>query len=316
MNAPCREFRGHLERSLDAGGAQGARELEHLAWHEHLLSCGDCRALLESEEALEQLLATLPRPRLPRRLARRVLVRLRAAREVQAAGRDLDALLALDVGESAPAALARRVLEGLAASRGTTASAEDALDRVLEHARAVDVPAGLAPRLRLRLAAERARSHPSAPSRIRPLRRRALAAAAGLLVVAGAWGAWRWATRASASRSTAQSGLVARSPHAPNGSPDAPRPPRTIVEPGSVSAPDDELLAVIDVLEQWDVLMHDDVDVLLSTSLSTADQSLLEDVSSDALLPAGDDDAGQPGGANGPGPSKPAPRPSGDARKG
>ena len=41
------------------------------------------------------------------------------------------------------------------------------------------------------------------------------------------------------------------------------------------AAPDSQMLASLDVLEQWDMLNGDDVDLLLST-LPTADEALLE----------------------------------------
>jgi hypothetical protein len=40
-------------------------------------------------------------------------------------------------------------------------------------------------------------------------------------------------------------------------------------------APDPQMLAALDVLEEWDLLMQDDVDVLLST-LGPADLALLD----------------------------------------
>lgn len=342
MSGPCREFRARLEHSLDAAAAQSTGpRLEHLAWHEHLLSCADCRALLASEEALEELLATLPSPRLPRRLAQRVLERLREARDPQRAARDpqraardidhdLDELLALDIAERAPDALGRRVLAGLAHERDAQRSAarangDAALDRLLERARDVEIPAGLAQRIQRRLAAERTRTshsvvslaHSKAAPRPQLVRRRALAAAAAIVVALGAW--W-WIARSSPAGSGAPSDLVAQPPRvAPQVQPRAQGgslEPRTVLQ-GSNDAvaaalPGDDVLAVIDVLEQWDVLMHDDVDVLLSTSLSPADQLLLEDESSDALSPS-DDDAGSPNGST---PQKTTPRANGDARKG
>ena len=64
----CREFRAALLKALE--GLPVPRELTVLSWHQHLLSCGPCRALLEREEALEELLATLPEPKLPLLLLR------------------------------------------------------------------------------------------------------------------------------------------------------------------------------------------------------------------------------------------------------
>lgn len=289
MNAHCQAFRAALERSLDG---RLARELDQLSWHEHLLSCADCRALLESEEALEVLIATLPSPKLPRRLAQRVLVRLRGAREVD---RGLDELLALDAGELVPTTLAQRVLTGLATARAesnvpanASASLEHddaALDRLLARAQHVDVPASLAQRVRLRLAAER-NAPALAPASTR-WRRRALAIAAGVVVVAGAW--W-FVARAMQDRGAKQPEFVEQGAGAPATRLRAP----SVASGTDAAAPGDELLAVIDVLEQWDVLMHDDVDVLLSTTLSTADESLLEDGGSDPLTPANDDGSTTP----------------------
>ena len=74
----CRQFRMLLERLL-VGRAFPDRLVE-LSWHEHLLSCGACRELLEAEEALELLLRSLPAPELPPDLSRRLLARLKAER--------------------------------------------------------------------------------------------------------------------------------------------------------------------------------------------------------------------------------------------
>lgn len=136
----CGEFRAALSRALE--GQPMPDELTVLGWHEHLLSCAECRLLLEREEALEALLATMPRPSLPPDLTRRVLLRLRENRE-EAPG--LDRLLELaDVAP--PAGLSGRVTAGL---RG-----ERALDRLLEQDRA-PVPEGLAGRVRAGIALER-----------------------------------------------------------------------------------------------------------------------------------------------------------------
>jgi hypothetical protein len=122
-------------------------ELRELSWHEHLLGCGGCRELMEREEALEELLATLPAPRLSPELARRVLERLR---EVQEALGDLDALLALDREAEAPAGLAGRVLASLVSERGLVRGAlsdDELLDALLDRDPAPAAPAGLAERV-------------------------------------------------------------------------------------------------------------------------------------------------------------------------
>ena len=140
LREECREFRAALLQALE--GRPVPRELTVLSWHQHLLSCGDCRTLLEREEALEELLATLPDPKLPPDLARRVSARLRSAREEH--GR-LDRLL--DLAETTtPRGLAARVTEGV--------RSELALDRLLDLDQVV-VPAGLVERVREEVALDR-----------------------------------------------------------------------------------------------------------------------------------------------------------------
>ncbi len=89
MNA-CTQFRSLLEKELMRPGTNA--EFTTLSWHEHLLSCEACRELLEAEEALELLLGSLPKPKLPADLAKRVLRRLRRVRT----GVGLDQLLEVD----------------------------------------------------------------------------------------------------------------------------------------------------------------------------------------------------------------------------
>ena len=77
IDRSCSAFRAELERVLE--GRPRPDELTTLSWNEHLLACSACRALLEREEALEELLASWPKPRLSpeRRVA--LLACLRAA---------------------------------------------------------------------------------------------------------------------------------------------------------------------------------------------------------------------------------------------
>jgi hypothetical protein len=243
----CREFRRRLARAL-SGRAQ-VPALGALAWHEHLLGCADCRALLAAEEVLEALLASLPEPALPPDLARRVLARLDLARAEQA----LDELLAIDRLEelAAPAELASGVLAALQPEREAL-RAERALDRLLDGQPAPRVPAGLAQRVLARLAPRR-----------RSERRRASArrvapwlAAAGL--AASAWGAWqRWAA-----------------PEGPRGAPPAPVAAGAAVPEAGADVPA-ELLAALDLLESWEVLTADDPDLALA-ALDEVDLLLLE----------------------------------------
>lgn len=225
MNAECREFRSALEAELL--GRPSQQKLVGLSWHAHLLSCGECRDLLEKEEALEALLASLPEPRLPEALARRVLVRLQEDRAVEVR---LDNLLDLD-SKGAPEGLAADILARLAPERAARAARLDAL---LDLDREVEVPAGLPARVLRGL--ERHRRASADPSAARWSRAWKYAAAAGVLVA----------------------GLVLY------------RSSRRTEPP-----PDPKMLAAIDVLEQWDLLMQDDVDVLLST-LGPADEALLD----------------------------------------
>ena len=146
------------------------------------------RRCSSSEEALEELLATLPEPRLPAALARRVLRRLRTARE--AAGDPLDQLLELPPASPGPVGLAEHVLAGLAEERARGRGA-DRLDRLLESVPEPAAPAGLAERVLEGLAEHR-------PLRLRPLARAPrgpsvpwLRIAAAVLALAGAgWLAW------------------------------------------------------------------------------------------------------------------------------
>ena len=242
MKIDCGAFRSALEAELAGRPLPG--KLAWLSWHEHLLSCEDCRELLEKEEALEALLATLPEPRLPAALSSRVLARLRRDRAEEVR---LEGLLdALEEDVRPPAGLAAGILARLAPERGDPLAARpgtgrgDPLDALLDLDREVEVPEGLAGRVLSRLA----------PAR-RDGRRipwiRALAAGLALLVL----GRFLW-TRARVEK------------------------PATGASVAHVEAPPDPaLLASLDVVELWDLLMQDDVDVLLST-LGPADEALLE----------------------------------------
>lgn len=135
-NHGCPDFRRLLEEAL--AGRPDPPRLVELGWHEHLLGCGDCRELLEAEEALELLLASLPDPQLPPELRRRVLGRLRETREAE-----LERLLDLD-RVATPVGLETRVVSGVHAR---LASEDAKLDELLERAGVVEVPAGLAARV-------------------------------------------------------------------------------------------------------------------------------------------------------------------------
>jgi hypothetical protein len=246
VSRDCKGFRSALEAELL--GRPSRERLAWLSWNTHLLACGECRELLDREEALETLLASLPEPRLPEELANRVLSRLREDRTTEVR---LDVLLDLDGEVRAPERLAADVLAGLARERAETRTdpVERQLDALLDLDREVLAPAGLAHRVLAGLAHERRRGKELSPAA--PRRRRAwiVALAAGLLVVF--LGRTFWVRMRPAGEARIE--------------------PVVRADP----VPDTEMLAALDVLEEWDLLMQDDVDVLLST-LGPADVALLD----------------------------------------
>lgn len=246
MKRECMAFRDLLEARLV--GRPDPDSLNALAWHQHLLRCADCRELFEREEALEVLLATWPEPKLSPELERRVLAALKRSR---AGERSLDALLELDTTFAAPQDLARRVLAGLEKDRAIVpARAADPLDRLLDHAGRVDVPHGLERRVLKRLARERV-----------PVRRPILA-----------WRRSTWIAAAAAVVVVALSVWMAKHREPVPPGPVLVDDPRT----RGATAPDAQMLAALDVLENWDLLMQPgDVEPLLST-LPAADEVLLE----------------------------------------
>lgn len=181
--SPCIEFRCLLEEAL--AGRPDPPRLTELGWHEHLLGCGDCRDLLEAEEALELLLASLPDPKLPPDLRRRVLVRLRAGRQ-----EPLESLLDLDHVD-VPAGLARATTDGLRERLVTGVDPVEAqLDALLEFARPIEVPEGLSRRVLVGIEEDRV-AH-ARRSRFLALRGggAALRAAAAVLVGVSTFAIW------------------------------------------------------------------------------------------------------------------------------
>lgn len=235
----CEAFRRSLAEAL--GGAPARRGTAELQWHEHLLACGECRSLLEAEEALDELLASLPDPHLPPDLARRVLARLALERQVPVDALEaLDRLLDSSPQPEVPAGLGARVLRGL---RGVRAGEKRrGLDELLQLVPAPEVPDDLAERVLARVAPARAPERAGRPAAtFRLLRGGRRLAAAAIVLGLGLGLGFLW------------TGTRARAP-----------------EPV-----DDELLATLDVLENWDVLMSDDLDLLL-VSLDPVDWTLLE----------------------------------------
>jgi hypothetical protein len=331
MTTSCREFRALLELVLEGGAVE--RSLSELAWHEHLLACGECRNLLQAEEALEILLATLPEPKLPEHLARRVISRLRDARKADSR---LDALLDLDRTERAPDRLAASVLARLRPERERSAetvlaAAEKKLDRLLDLDREIEAPAGLAQRVLAGLQSERTlTAGPSGRAKAAHHRREPVlardvvptieskggakrgphvlrspwlyAAAAGILATLIGWTLWQ---RALGTAPDSMKGIA-------QGDSSHPSDDRSIstnangsgreltnasqnrvalgaadrVVPRDADAPPEAgMLAALDVLEQWDLLKSDDVDVLLSSSIDPADEALLEYQDAESTAP-------------------------------
>jgi hypothetical protein len=264
----CRTFRAQLERALRGRPEQS--EAAGLVWHEHLLGCAECRALLEAEEALEELLASLPEPHLPEHLAARVLARLEVPRAGSAgegladrvggepavpAKGELDELLELDREPVIPTDLSSRVLTGLAEVRHAEREEqreEHRLDTLLALVPEPVAPDGLAGRLLASL--ESARRPAPALRLLRGGTVRMVAAAALVAVL----GLVSW--RAFGARAVE-----------PGGS-------------GEELVMEAELIASLDVLERWDLLVTSDLDMLL-TGLDPVIETLLEAETIDAELP-------------------------------
>jgi len=280
MNADCRTFRDQLAAHLR--GLRGGAGLTELSWHEHLLACQECRDLLDAEESLEILLDSLPEPRLPAHLAERVLARLEGARE------SLDRLLELSTVEAVPPDLARRIAAGIEHKRLVR---DLELDRMLDLVPAPTVPEGLE-RDTLAALASRRVATPVARRPISWLPPLAVAAAA-LALIATLWlrgaasdgQAGETPTLARRAESAPASGR--RDESAPM--PRVPRPERPGPESVAAALPrgaqarpqapveevDEELLASLDLLEAWELLNDDELEVLLS-SLDPWDEVLLE----------------------------------------
>lgn len=243
----CRAFQDHLAAALGGPPDAPVESLRALSWHRHILQCASCRDLLAAEEALEDLLATLPAPRLPAGVAARVLARLAEEREAAA----LDRLLELASAARAPEGLARSVLARLEEERQSAA-----LDRLLE----LDVaaaPGGLAGRVLAALDQERAPHTRASRWRRTPVALRL--AAAGVLALGGA---------------AALDALLESEP--------ADELPRDVfpLELAEAAEPPPELL---ELLQDWELINDESLDVVL-TGLDTADEVLLEiDRGSDPL---------------------------------
>ena len=257
---PCTDFRARLENAL-LGRPDPARARE-LAWHEHLNGCGSCRALLAAEEALEDLLATLPEPRLEAGLAQRVLARLSAEGEAT-----LDGLLELDRITSTQG-LSERVLSGLGEERARLDELRR-LDALLGRVPSTSVPAGLAKRTLEGLERHRVPAPKFALLRGRGVRITVAAAA----VIAIVLFVWKGTGHEPGAPRENGAGPVVVDTHGTNTEPRPSDPGK--IDPQPADQPDEELLAALDVLEEWDLLLDEDLDVLLS-ALDPVEEELLD----------------------------------------
>lgn len=249
MSTSCRDFRDLLAGRL--AGRAAPERLAALAWHEHLFGCGACRTLLDDEEALESLLASLPEPRLSPEQRERVLARLRRSLGEELADARLDRLLDVAGADAAPAGLARGVVAGVARR-----IEDERLDRLL----ARDVVAAPADLAQWTLVGLRLARRASARRQLALRGLVALAAAAALAAIV-------WIAKPDASARVEDTPRVVRDV-APVERPGA-------RETASLDAVPDEVLAALDVLENWDVLVTDDAETQLAP-LPTADEALLD----------------------------------------
>jgi len=354
VNQTCLDFRARLAQAL------AEHPVAELAWHEHVLTCADCREVLDAEEALDELLASLPRPSLPPELARRViarlapereldhlldraldralggslhearpqlagelLARLAAPRELAARERELDQLLDCVPAVARPE-LARDLLARLAPVR-EAARAERALDALLDRVPQPKLPSDLAPRTLAALASERVptpararvaggASRSAAPERrLRPfaakterwrVARPLLAAAAVAVLLAGA--AWLWSVRreradgelmpnGAGAQVAERSASDAQTQPRPDGSNSPERAPAQPVESLDALEPDAELLAQLDLLEAWDLITDEQLDLEAvgideHTLLGLSVQEDLDSAPSDSSVPGSSED--------------------------
>ena len=138
MSGSCEEFRKRLADWLrtSSEGVDDERGLEALRWDAHRLSCPDCQRLLEDEQALNELLDSVPDPRLTPTQRSELFARLRDEAR-------LESLLSLaDPMTAPPTGLAARVWAHVQSEQELTG-----LDRQLAHMDSIEAPPGLAQRV-------------------------------------------------------------------------------------------------------------------------------------------------------------------------
>ncbi|MEY2747676.1 MAG: hypothetical protein RL112_2718 [Planctomycetota bacterium] len=306
---PPRDCAGFRQRLLHA--VLDGEALASLSWDEHLLACADCRALTESEEQLDELLAAWSAPRLDAATRERLVGRV-------AAERALDAVLARDAVD-APRDFAARILaavrrrlaaedlprevaapprrgaalddealdlvlerEALSAPAGLAGRvagavrarlADEALDALLERD-AVRVPAGLARRVQAALRAPATTPTPTPlPRRRFALVRVLVATAAAAAVLAVAW----LSRRDEGARLEPNVVPLAQRPEArsADGSASAPNGPPSNAPLVVDARIDERLLGDLELLEDVAVLLDGDLELLLST-MDSSDEALLD----------------------------------------
>ncbi len=130
MNPHCFEFRIRLTDALFQGGSDQASpssSVGALGWHEHLLACEDCRQLLEGEQALDDLLGSLPMPRLHEDRRLELLQRLSLDLRLETLLEEAD--LAVNIPHGLVERVRRSVLQELHDQRIDTQLAK--LDRIV-----------------------------------------------------------------------------------------------------------------------------------------------------------------------------------------
>jgi hypothetical protein len=272
VNEHCESFRDALAEALSASDPDRRGIPKELGWHEHVLTCPACREILDAEEALDQLLDTLPEPHLPDDLAQRVLARL-------ARGDDdrLEALLELEAAPEVPRGLPERVLARLEPERVLARpGTDDPLDVLLGRLPDPKAPTGLATRVLSALDGERRSTLRPMGRPVREMdtparwpRRVALLAAALLIAVF----VTLWSKRSPSAVDPMRAGGA-----------DSPGPIAAKLQPDvdelEAEEVDPELLAALDLLENWETLTSDDLDLFLD-DLDAVEVALLEYVPDD-----------------------------------
>ena len=255
----CFEFRDNLERMLC--GLPDPEKLIPLSWDGHLLGCEACRELLHAEQALELVLASLPKPQLPPDLNSRVIERLRREREgATNLAFDLDAALDGAPDPVMPANLSERILRGVESARteqlAGSQQTNDQLDALLDLVEAPLAPASLTASVLDAVDAERLAnvepaSRASSFQLLRGTRIWVPLAAAVLVAIL-------WFTSSIDDLS------------------DVPRGGELVqTQVASAIELNDEMMDAFEVLENWEHLNGDDLDLLLA-SIDELDELLIE----------------------------------------